>query len=83
MYTIGPPPLYFGSRPYWNTAVVASPSGFTDPEKPAPVALTVGVPVTTGDGAAVIAAESFTVELPRLVPTDVIVTAIGYEPPAP
>ena len=37
----------------------------------------------TGDGAAVIVAESFTVELPRLVPTDVIVTAIGYDPPAP
>ena len=82
VYTIGPPPVYFGSRPYWNEAVVARPSGFTEPEKPAPVALTDGVPVTTGVGAAVIAAESFTVELPWLVPTDVIVTATGYDPPA-
>jgi hypothetical protein len=52
------------------------------PENPAPVAVTEGVTVTTGDGGAVIVAVSFTVELPRLVPTDVIVTATGYEPPA-
>ena len=39
-------------------------------------------PVITVDGAAVIVAESLTVELPWLVPTAVIVTVMGYVPPA-
>ena len=51
--------------PYWKYAVVASPSGFTDPKNAAPFGpVTVGAPVITGDGGAVIAAESATVELP-------------------
>ena len=78
----GPPPEYFGSSPYWNEAVVGSPSGFAEPEKPAPVAVTDGAPVRTETGAAVIVAESVTVELPRLVPTEVIVTPTGYVPTA-
>jgi hypothetical protein len=76
-YTIGPPPEYFGSRPYWNEAVVGSPSGFADPEKPTPVPLTNGAPVSTDTGEALIVAESVTVEVPKLLPTEVIATEIG------
>ena len=81
MYTTGPPPEYFGSSPYWNTAVVGRPFGFAEPENPAPVAVTVGgAAVSDEPGGAVIVAESVTVELPWLVPTEVIVTATGYVP---
>ena len=61
--------------------MVGRPSGFAEPENPAPVGVTDGAPVVTGVGAAVIVAESVTVELPWLVPTDVIVTPTGYVPP--
>ena len=50
VYTTGPPPEYFGSRPYWNTAVVGRPFGFAEPENPAPVGLTDGAPVRTVAG---------------------------------
>ena len=74
---------YFGSSPYWNTAVVGRPFGSAEPENPAPVAVTVGgCVVSTELGGALIVAESVTVEVPRLVPTEVIVTAIGYVPGA-
>ena len=47
VYTTGPPPEYFGSSPYWKNAVVGRPSGFAEPENPAPVAPTDGAPVRT------------------------------------
>jgi hypothetical protein len=50
VYTIGPPPEYLGSSPYWNTAVVGRPPGLTEPENPAEPPPTLGVPVITGDG---------------------------------
>ena len=44
-------PCALRGMPYWKYAVVARPSGFTNPENAAPFGpVTVGAPVITGDG---------------------------------
>ena len=62
--------------------MVGRPPGFAEPENPAPVAADRRrARRHTGPGRRLIVAESVTVELPWLVPTDVIVTPTGYVPP--
>jgi hypothetical protein len=69
VYTTGPPPEYFGSKPYSKYAVVGNPSGFTEPENAAAELLcTTGGPGITAGGLA--------------AATDAVPVPVAFAPPA-
>ena len=60
----GPPPVYFGSSPYWKDAVVGSPLGLTEPVNAAVVPpIDGGAPVDTGEGSVPAVAAPWTTAL--------------------